>query len=98
MTTILQPGTIEDVGTDQGAGLSFCAQIQVTDDAAFPLEVVIASFCQRLPGYDIAKAYAKCEEIEQHGTAVVWGGPREICELYTEQLNGDGLDARVLDA
>ena len=77
--------------TDQ----DFSAEVHVYNDETFPMEKVIRAFCQVLPGVDAQKAHQLTMRIHNEGVATVWGGPREVCELYAEQLNGHGLDARV---
>lgn len=94
MSTVLDP--VKNQESKQDNGNSFMAQVQVFDDEKFPLEVVLAAFCTVLPGYDVEKALAKARDIEANGSSVVWSGPREVCELYSEQLNGYGVDAQVV--
>lgn len=78
-----------------GPGSDFLARIEVHDDDHFPIELVIKAFCEVLPGCGPDRAMDLALHIHNHGMTQVWQGPREICELYAEQLQARGLDARV---
>ena len=73
----------------------FNAEVHVYNDDSFPMDKVISAFCQVLPGVDPEKAYRLMMSIHTDGVGTVFKGPREVCELYAQQLNGHGLDARV---
>ena len=90
------PATLDPVKDHRtGGGSSFSAEVIVRDDDKFPVEVVLAALCKVLPGYDLAKAIDAVKKIEANVEHPVWSGAREVCELYAEQLNAAGLDARV---
>jgi len=71
------------------------SEVHVYNDDAFPMDRVMTAFCKVIPGMNSEKAERVMLTIHNDGVGTVWGGPREVCELYAEQLNGHGLDARV---
>lgn len=76
-------------------GQDFNGEVHVYNDNSFPMDRVIAAFCKVLPGMDPEKAYRMMMTIHTEGVGTVFQGPKEVCELYAEQLSGYGLDARV---
>ena len=81
---------------EQLADQGYQASVIVANDDSFPMEAVLNAFCKVLPGMDPDRAHRLMMEIHSHGLAEVWSGPREVCELYCEQLSGLGLKARVI--
>lgn len=96
MSTVLDPVHTEKPKIDDGTGNSFMAEVRVLNDDTFPMDLVVLAFCQVLPGYTPEKAVQVMLTIHNEGVGTVWQGPREVCELYAEQLNGHGLDAKVV--
>ena len=86
---------VEDIKT-AGPGSDFLAQVQVHNDDSFPMDAVIRAFCEVLPACDPDRAISLMMDIHNNGVGTVWQGPREVCELYAEQLNARGLDAQVV--
>jgi len=86
---------LQDTEEIQKEHLSFEAQVEVLNDDSYPAEKVIQSFCEVLPGYTRRKAFTTMLRIHRHGVGTVWQGPREVCELYCEQLKARGLKAQV---
>lgn len=70
-------------------------EVHVYNDDSFPMDKVVLAFCKVIPGMDPEKAHRVMLTIHNEGVGTVWQGPREVCELYADQLNGHGLDARV---
>ena len=85
---------IEDIQV-AGPGSDFLAAVEVYNDDAFPMDQVIRAFCEVLPACDPDRALDLMLNIHNNGVGTVWQGPREVCELYSEQLCARGLDARV---
>ena len=83
-----RPGVISPVTRrdDAPTGGGFHGSVVVRDDAAFPVEVVVVAFLKVLPGLTPQRVVALVMEIERRDEAAVWQGPREVCELYGEQL------------
>lgn len=83
------------VKQESRTGNNYNGEVHVYNDDAFPMDRVIAAFCKVLPGMNPEKAYRLMMTIHNQGVGTVFQGPREVCELYAEQLSGHGLDARV---
>lgn len=73
----------------------FNGEVHVYNDDTTAMDTVVRAFCRVLPGMDPEKAHRLMMTIHNEGVGTVWQGPREVCELYADQLNGHGLDARV---
>lgn len=70
-------------------------EVHVYNDDKTPMDTVVIAFCKVLPGMNPETAHRLMMTIHTEGVGTVWRGPREVCELYADQLNGHGLDARV---
>jgi len=87
-----EPGTIEKTrtsGTD--AGQAFVTRIVVLNDDHNTFEGVAAALARVLPGVAYEDGLQFATTIHLQGSAVVWTGPREIAELYWEQLKSAQL-------
>ena len=50
-----------------------------------------------IPGVTIEQGYGIADQIHNSGQAIVWTGPKEVAELYWEQLNSAGLTMAPLE-
>jgi ATP-dependent Clp protease adapter protein ClpS len=84
---ILDLPQLDDNATDR----SFNARVVVLNDNHNTFEGVAAALARYVPGVDVAQGFKIAEAIHITGSACVWKGPREVAELYWEQLAGCGL-------
>ena len=83
-----EPGIIEITRTaDTGTGNDFLARVVVLNDDHNTFEGVAGALARVLPGVAYSDGLKFATTIHQQGSAVVWRGPREVAELYWEQLN-----------
>jgi len=97
MPAVLDPVKIEKPNTaDSGPGNSFMAEIHCFNQDDVSMDAVVIIFCQVLPGMTVEKAVQKMLDVHNNGVGTIFHGAREVCELYSEQMNGMGLDTKVV--
>ena len=51
-----------------------------------------------IPGVSLDQGYRIAESIHSSGRAIVWTGPKEVAELYWQQLKDAGLTMAPLES
>jgi ATP-dependent Clp protease adaptor protein ClpS len=51
-----------------------------------------------IPGVGVDQGYRIAEKIHSSGRAIVWTGPKEVAELYWQQLKDAGLTMAPLES
>ena len=83
-----QPGIIEvEKTSDTGVGNDFMARVVVLNDDHNTFEGVAGALARVLPGVAYEDGLKLASTIHLQGSAMVWRGPREVAELYWDQLN-----------
>ncbi len=95
MTTATPPRERLDRGT--GSGLGEAWRVIVLNDDHNTFDGVAAALSQVLPGISFQQGLRLADRIDATGRAIVWSGPREVAELYWEQLQGHGLTMAPLE-
>ena len=95
MTTLTPPQ--ERTDRDTGSGLGEAWRVIVLNDDHNTFQGVALALSQTLPGVDYDRGMRLAERIHETGQAIVWSGPREVAELYWEQLAGYGLTMAPLE-
>lgn len=67
------------------------AKVIVLNDDHNTFEGVAHALSVFIPGVDYPAGLTLATRIHTTGSACVWKGPREVAELYWEQLAGVGL-------
>jgi ATP-dependent Clp protease adaptor protein ClpS len=91
------PRVRERPRTGRGSGSSFGCRVVVLNDDHNTFEGVAALLSQVLPGVTYEKGLRFADRIHFLGSAVVWTGPREVGELYWQQLRDGGLTMAPLE-
>jgi len=95
VTTATPPRERLDRGT--GSGLGEAWRVIVLNDDHNTFDGVAAALSQVLPGISFQQGLRLADRIDATGRAIVWSGPREVAELYWEQLQGHGLTMAPLE-
>ena len=51
-----------------------------------------------IPGVSLDQGYRMADSIHNSGRAIVWTGPKEVAELYWQQLKDAGLTMAPLES
>ena len=90
--------TIERRRTEgPGSGLGGNWRVIVRNDSHNTFDHVARTLARFIPGVTVDKGYAIADTIHNRGQAIVWSGPKEVAELYWEQLKGAGLTMAPLE-
>jgi ATP-dependent Clp protease adaptor protein ClpS len=91
-------GTIEKPRTGgPGSGLGGAWRVIVLNDDHNTFEHVARTLARVIPGVTLDQGHSIADRIHNTGQAVVWTGPKEVAELYWEQLNEAGLTMAPLE-
>ena len=79
------------LGPADGTGNDEPAHVIVLNDDHNTFEHVARTLAAVIPNVDYERGLALATRIHNEGRARVWSGPREVAELYWEQLHAAGL-------
>ena len=82
-------------GPDTGLGGAW--RVIVLNDDHNTFDHVARTLSRVIPGVSIEQGYGIADQIHNTGQAIVWTGPKEVAELYWEQLNSAGLTMAPLE-
>jgi ATP-dependent Clp protease adaptor protein ClpS len=82
-------------GPDTGLGGAW--RVIVLNDDHNTFDHVARTLSRVIPGVTIEQGYGIADQIHNSGQAIVWTGPKEVAELYWEQLNSAGLTMAPLE-
>jgi ATP-dependent Clp protease adaptor protein ClpS len=82
-------------GPDSGLGGAW--RVIVLNDNHNTFDHVARTLSRVVPGVTIDQGFAIADRIHNSGQAVVWTGPKEVAELYWEQLHSAGLTMAPLE-
>jgi ATP-dependent Clp protease adaptor protein ClpS len=91
-------GTIEKPrtgGPDSGLGGAW--RVIVLNDDHNTFDHVARTLARVIPGVTLDQGHSIADRIHNSGQAIVWTGPKEVAELYWEQLSGAGLTMAPLE-
>jgi ATP-dependent Clp protease adaptor protein ClpS len=80
-----------------GSGLGGAWRVIVLNDNHNTFDSVAQALAQYIPGITLEGGYAHADRIHNSGQAIVWTGPKEVAELYWEQLKDAGLTMAPLE-
>ena len=80
-----------------GSGLGGAWRVIVLNDNHNTFDHVARTLAQVIPGVTVERGYGIADQIHNRGQAIVWTGPKEVAELYWEQLNEAGLTMAPLE-
>jgi ATP-dependent Clp protease adaptor protein ClpS len=80
-------------GSDTGAPW----RVIVLNDNHNTFDHVARTLSRVIPGISIDQGFQIADRIHNSGQAVVWTGPKEVAELYWEQLHSAGLTMAPLE-
>ena len=80
-----------------GTGLGGAWRVIVCNDDHNTFEHVASTLARYIPGISQARGMEIANVIHGTGRAAVYSGPQETCELYWEQLKGEGLTMAPLE-
>jgi ATP-dependent Clp protease adaptor protein ClpS len=80
-----------------GSGLGGAWRVIVLNDDHNSFDHVAATLARFIPGITLEAGYTFADRIHNSGQAIVWTGPKEVAELYWEQLNDAGLTMAPLE-
>ena len=80
-----------------GGGLGGNWIVVVLNDDHNTFDGVASVLARFIPGVSLDAGYSYADQIHKQGRAAVWTGPREIAELYWEQLADAGLTMAPLE-
>jgi ATP-dependent Clp protease adaptor protein ClpS len=69
----------------------------VLNDDHNTFDHVASTLASVIPGITVEQGYKLADQIHNSGQAIVWTGPKEVAELYWEQLQGAGLTMAPLE-
>ncbi|MBA2240072.1 MAG: ATP-dependent Clp protease adaptor ClpS [Solirubrobacterales bacterium] len=69
----------------------------VLNDDHNTFEHVARSLARTIPGVSLEGGMRIADQVHTSGQAIVWTGPREVAELYWEQLKSAGLTMAALE-
>jgi len=96
--TCMATETIERPRTGgPGGGLGGNWIVVVLNDDHNTFDGVASVLARFIPGVSLDAGYSYADQIHKQGRAAVWTGPREIAELYWEQLADAGLTMAPLE-
>ena len=90
--TVERPRT---AGPDDALGGAW--RVIVLNDNHNTFDGVAAALSRIVPGVSLEQGYRIADQIHNTGQAIVWAGPREVAELYWEQLSDAGLTMAPLE-
>ena len=91
-------GTIEQERlTGPGAGLGGNWNVIVLNDDHNTFDHVAHTLARYIPGITVADGFRIADSIHSSGRAIVWTGPLEPAEHYSEQLGSAGLTMAPLE-
>ena len=93
MTSVSEKPRIEGPGTGQGGAW----RVIVLNDDHNTFDHVARTLARVIPGVSLDQGYRIADQIHNRGQAIVWTGPKEVAELYWEQLSGAGLTMAPLE-
>ena len=93
----MSPATKERIDRGTGTGLGAPWNVIVLNDNHNTFQGVAAALCSTIPNVSFDRGLQIADRIHNTGKAVVWTGPKEVAELYWEQLNGAGLTMAPLE-
>jgi ATP-dependent Clp protease adaptor protein ClpS len=82
-------------GPDTGLGGVW--RVIVLNDDHNTFDHVARSLARVIPGVTLEQGYRVADQIHNSGQAIVWTGPKEVAELYWEQLSSAGLTMAPLE-
>jgi len=82
---------------DPGSGLGDAWRVIVLNDDHNTFDGVAHTLARVIPGVTVDGGYKIADKIHNTGQAIVWAGPREVAELYWEQLSDAGLTMAPLE-
>ena len=82
-------------GPDTGTGGAW--RVIVLNDDHNTFDHVARTLSRVIPGVTIERGYGLADQIHNSGQAIVWTGPKEVAELYWEQLSSAGLTMAPLE-
>lgn len=80
-----------------GSGLGGAWRVIVLNDNHNTFDHVARTLARVIPGVTIDQGFGIADQIHNRGQAVVWTGPKEVAELYWEQLSSAGLTMAPLE-
>ena len=80
-----------------GSGLGGAWRVIVLNDDHNTFDHVAATLARVVPGISLDRGYKLADQIHNAGQAIVWTGPKEVAELYWDQLNSAGLTMAPLE-
>ncbi len=80
-----------------GSGTGGNWRVIVLNDDHNTFDHVAKTLARVIPGVTVDDGYRFADRIHNSGQAIVWAGPKEIAELYWEQLDGAGLTMAPLE-
>ncbi len=80
-----------------GSGLGGPWRVIVLNDDHNTFDGVAAALAQFIPGVTLDRGHRFADQIHRQGQAIVWSGPKEVAELYWEQLRDAGLSMAPLE-
>ena len=80
-----------------GSGLGGAWRVIVLNDDHNTFDHVARTLARVIPGVTVEQGYSIADKIHNTGRAVVWTGPKEVAELYWEQLHSAGLTMAPLE-
>ena len=79
------------------AGLGGAWRVIVLNDDHNTFDHVARTLARVIPGVTLEHGYSIADRIHNSGQAIVWTGPKEVAELYWEQLSSAGLTMAPLE-
>ena len=70
----------------------------VLNDDHNTFDHVARSLASVVPGVSLDQGYRLADSIHNSGRAIVWTGPKEVAELYWQQLKDAGLTMAPLES
>jgi ATP-dependent Clp protease adaptor protein ClpS len=67
-------------------------RLVLLNDDKYTFDHVEACLTKHIPGMSSDKAHQIALQVQKDGAAVIWVGPREVAEMYYENLKAEGLD------
>ncbi|MFL5842165.1 MAG: ATP-dependent Clp protease adaptor ClpS [Thermoleophilaceae bacterium] len=93
MTSITEAPRTEGPDT----GLEGAWRVIVLNDDHNTFDHVAKTLAQIIPGTSLDQGYKIADQIHNTGQAIVWTGPKEVAELYWDQLKSAGLTMAPLE-
>jgi ATP-dependent Clp protease adaptor protein ClpS len=93
MSEVVERPRVEGPGTGLGGNW----RVIVLNDDHNTFDHVARTLARFIPGITLDQGYALADQIHNAGKAIVWAGPKEIAELYWEQLKDAGLTMAPLE-